>query len=77
MGGSIYGCTFFMGPIAAAVTNRIGMRYTAWLGAVISILSLVFCYFVNNNYWLFTIFYGFVTGVGFGFMNLIAYTSRS
>ena len=69
VGGSIFGCLLLMGPAVALVVTKIGYKWTGWLGALISIGSMVVCYFTDN----FTVFqtcYGFLMGLGFSFLYL-------
>jgi MFS family permease len=56
----------FSGPLAALMLNRIGIRYTVTIGAlIITAGTLSMALFVNNA-WAFVAVFGVVVGVGLG-----------
>ena len=61
-------------PVVAVIANKIGLQWTAAIGSVIVIASMTVCLFFNE-FEIFLVCYGFMMGIGFGFVKLPAMTS--
>ncbi|XP_074640927.1 monocarboxylate transporter 13-like [Tubulanus polymorphus] len=59
------GVSLISGPAVSALSNRLGLRQTVLLGALISTAGLLASSFATSLYWLY-ISYGFVAGFGYG-----------
>ena len=61
-------------PVVAVIANKIGLQWTAAIGSVIVIASMTVCLFFNE-FEIFLVCYGFMMGIGFGFVKLPSMTS--
>ena len=61
-------------PVVAVISNKIGLQWTAAIGSGIVIASMTVCSFYNQ-FEIFLVCYGFVMGIGFGFVKLPSLTS--
>ena len=61
-------------PIVAVIANMIGLQWTATIGSVIVIASMTVCFYFND-FEVFLVCYGFIMGIGFGFVKLPSLTS--
>ena len=61
-------------PLVALTANKIGLKWAALMGCLISVVSVLVCS-LFNNYLVFVIMYGGLMGAGVGFVYLPSITS--
>ena len=67
IGSAIAGGRLLLGPMAALMVNKLGFKVTGCMGAILTPLVMVGCYFSPNSM-VFAILYGGVWGVVLAFL---------
>ena len=74
VGAATDGTLQLLCPVVAVIANKIGLRWTALIGSGIVIASMTVCSFYDK-FEIFLVCYGFMMGIGFGFVKLPSLTS--
>ena len=74
VGAATEGTLQLVCPVVALIADKIGLQWTAAFGSVIVIASMTICCFYNE-FEVFLMSYGFMMGIGLGFVKLPSLTS--